>query len=62
MPNCKNDFETKYIDTEPRPKGLGYCAHAEKINTIKKGKDRNNWIVIETKNNIKRWSKINGSI
>jgi len=29
---------------------------------MKKGKDGNNWIVIETKNNIKRWSKINGSI
>ena len=62
MPNCKNDVKTKYIGTEPSPKGLGYCAHAEKINTIKKGKDGNNWIIVETKNNIKRWNKINGSI
>lgn len=33
MPKCKNDNKRTYKGTEPSPKGLGYCAHAEKINT-----------------------------
>jgi hypothetical protein len=41
MHRCKNDSSKYYTGTEPQPspKGFGYCAHAEKINTIKKGKD-----------------------
>ena len=42
---CKNDKTKKYNGNEPSPKGLGYCAHAEKNGTIKKGKDGNKWIV-----------------
>jgi hypothetical protein len=55
MPSCKNDPSKKYIGTEPSPKGLGFCAHAEKLNTIKKGKDNQMWIVAEDKNKTKRW-------
>ena len=59
MPECKNDKKRKYKGTEPSPKGLGYCAHAEKLGRKKKGKDKNMWIVIETKNGVKRWVKFN---
>jgi len=52
---CINDKKTIYIGTEPSPKGFGYCAHAEKINTIKKGKDGNIWIVKKNNSGIKRW-------
>ena len=31
------------------PKGLGYCAHAEKLGRKMKGKDGNKWIIIENK-------------
>ena len=57
MPPCKNDSTRNYKGTEPSPKGLGYCAHAEKMGVIKKGKDKNLWIVSKTKNKIKRWVK-----
>ena len=57
MPKCKNDITRNYIGNEPSPKGLGYCAHVEKLNSKKKGKDGNMWIVTETKNKTKRWSK-----
>ena len=30
MPNCKNDSKRSYTGEEPSPKGLGFCAHAEK--------------------------------
>ena len=45
MPKCKNDPTKSYKGNEPSPKGLGLCAHAEKEGVIKKGKDKNNWIV-----------------
>jgi hypothetical protein len=45
MPKCINDVNKSYTGDEPSPKGLGYCAHAEKIGTIKKGKDGNMWII-----------------
>lgn len=57
MPNCKNDPNANYKGNEPSPKGLGYCAHGEKIGTIKKGNDGNKWIITETQTNIKRWIK-----
>lgn len=41
MPNCKNDLSKVYKGTEPSPKGKGYCAHAEKVNTRRIGKDGN---------------------
>ena len=59
MPKCKNDPTRNYKGNEPSPKGLGYCAHAEKLNKKKKGKDGNMWIVSETKKGIRRWIKEN---
>jgi hypothetical protein len=45
MPYCKNDKLRTYVGDEPSPKGLGYCAHVEKENTIMKGLDGNIWII-----------------
>ena len=61
MPNCKNDNKRKYKGTKTKKKGVGYCAHAEKLGTKMKGKDKNTWIVVETKNGVKRWVKYNSS-
>ncbi|MAF35769.1 hypothetical protein CL622_01480 [archaeon] len=58
MPICKNDKKHTYKGTEPSPKGLGYCAHAEKVKTKRTGKDSNEWIVKKIKNGSKRWVKI----
>ena len=58
MPQCKNDPKKTYKGTEPSPKGLGYCAHSEKLDKIKKGKDGNKWIVSQTKSGVKRWIKV----
>ena len=41
MPKCKNDKNRTYKGTEPSPKGLGICAHAEKIGLKLKGNDDN---------------------
>ena len=57
MPKCINDETKNYKGTEPSPKGLGYAASALDVDTIKRGKDNNNWIVKETKTG-KRWYKI----
>ena len=38
MPKCKNDPKKSYKGTEPSPKGLGYCTHAEKVGTKRKVK------------------------
>jgi len=59
---CINDKSRTYKGTEPSPKGLGYCAHAEKIDSKKKGKDGNIWIVSITKNKIKRWIKLKNNL
>ena len=61
MPKCKNDPTRTYKGDEPSPKGLGYCAHTEKLNSIKKGKDGNKWVVSKNKNGTKRWIKVNTS-
>ena len=45
MPTCKNDPKKSYKGDEPSPKGFGYCAHAEKIGVMKRGKDGKVWIV-----------------
>ena len=58
MPKCKNDPKRTYKGTEPSPKGLGHCAHSEKVGKKMKGKDGNQWIITETKKGVKRWSKI----
>ena len=52
---CKNDPKKFYKGDEPSPKGLGYCAHAESIGKVRKGKDGNNWKVETTSKGIKRW-------
>ena len=57
MPKCKNDPKRTYKGTEPSPKGLGYCAHSEKVGKKRKGKDGNQWIVKQVKTS-KRWMKI----
>ncbi len=57
MPPCKNDPKSSYKGDEPSPKGLGYCAHSEKVGTIKKGKDGHSWIIQETSKKVRRWVK-----
>ena len=52
---CLNDPSKEYTGTEPSPKGLGYCAHAEKIGSIRVGNDGNVWKVIETSKKTKMW-------
>jgi len=59
MPKCKNDPTSSYVGLEPSPKGFGYCAHAELIGTIRKGKDNEWWIVSSSQNGTKRWVKYN---
>lgn len=61
MPFCKNDPNKTYKGDEPSPKGLGYCAHSEKIGKIRIGKDKNKWIIILTSKGIKRWIKYNST-
>jgi hypothetical protein len=60
MPSCKNDSKRKYKGSEPSPKGLGYCAHAEHVGAVKKGTDGNKWIVSKVSNGSRRWKKKNG--
>ena len=57
MPLCKNDPKKSYKGDEPSPKGLGYCAHAEKLGVSKKGKDGNIWKIEATSKGVKRWKK-----
>lgn len=54
MYKCKNNKNKTYTGKEPSPKGLGYCPDNIKVNTVKKGKDGNEWIVIK-RGNIKKW-------
>jgi len=61
MPKCKNDPSRNYKGDEPSPKGLGHCAHAEKLGTEMKGKDGNMWKVTETKTGSKRWNKFSNN-
>ena len=58
MPKCINDPKKSYKGTEPSPKGLGYCAHSEKVGTKKKGKDGNEWIIKKVSSGSKRWMKL----
>lgn len=39
------------------PKGRGFCAHDEKVGTIKNGLDGNKWIVTKTSTGAHRWTK-----
>ena len=59
MPKCKNNSYNKYYKgTEPSPKGFGYCGSGERVGNKKKGTDGNMWVIIKTKNGIRRWQKI----
>jgi hypothetical protein len=62
MPKCKNDQSRSYKGTEPSPKGLGFCAHAEKEDKKMKGNDGNQWIIKKVKNGSKRWIKFTSKI
>lgn len=57
MPKCRNDEAKYYKGTEPSPKGNGWCAHAERIGTRKRGRDGNMW-TIKKVNKSKRWVKV----
>lgn len=54
---CKNDPKRKYKGTEPSPKGLGWCAHAEKEGKVRKGADGNKWVIKRNKNGNLKWVK-----
>jgi len=43
-----------YNGSEPSPKGLGYCAHAEKLYNVMEGLDENEWYVSKVGDS-KRW-------
>lgn len=61
MPLCKNG-KGLYKGTEPSPKGRGYCARHEKINTKKRGRDKKMWVVRSVKlssgKRSRRWFKV----
>lgn len=56
MPVCKNDNTKVYVGNEPSPKGLGYCAHAEKLYEVMIGLDNNYWYVSSQP---RRWKLLN---
>ena len=57
---CRNDPKGRYRGDEPSPKGYGWCARAEKLGTVRKGRDRNDWKVIKTSATAtsRRWSRV----
>lgn len=60
MPPCKNDQKRTYAGTEPSPKGLGICAHAESAGKVSRGKDGRLWQVALDKNGTKSWKPLKG--
>lgn len=58
MPICLNDKTKTYKGTEPSPKGLGYCAHSEKLGTKKVGLEGKWWWIVKSINDIKKWVKL----
>ncbi len=55
MPPCKNDPARRFRGDEPSPKGLGWCAHAERTGSERRGKDGAPWHVATTALGVKRW-------
>ena len=47
-------LKKKYKGTEPNPKGFGYCGSAEKVNSMRRGRDGKVWTVKKNKT-IKKW-------
>jgi hypothetical protein len=54
---CKNDPSATFSGDEPSPKGLGYCAHAERLGAARKGRDGGAWIVAADKNGRLAWRR-----
>lgn len=54
---CINDPAFSYTGKEYSPLGLGYCASAEQVGTMMKGKDSTMWMV-GMKNGVKVWNRI----
>lgn len=52
---CLNDPTKTYQGTEPSPKGLGVCAHAERAGSVRTGRDGREWIVSLDKNKRRSW-------
>ena len=58
MPKCLNADNKYYLGTEKSPKGLGYHASSELLNSEKIGLDNHVWHVVEFgPKKIKRWKK-----
>ena len=57
MPTCLNDSKRHFSGNEPSPKGLGFCAHAEKEGTIRMGRNQKEWIVKADKHGVMSWKK-----
>ena len=55
MPPCANDPARTYAGTEPSPKGLGLCAHAEDEGAVREGRDGLPWIVRKNKRGSLSW-------
>lgn len=55
MPRCVNDAKANYKGDEPSPKGLGFCAHAEKVGAVREGRDKGVWVVQKAANGVRRW-------
>ena len=55
MPPCSNDPTRTYAGTEPSPKGLGHCAHAEDEGAIRQGRDGQAWVVRKNKRGSLSW-------
>ena len=58
MPLCKNSSYGYYTGKEPSPKGLGYCAHSERVGSLRRGNDGDMWIVQQDKNHRLSWKKV----
>ena len=54
--NNKNNIKIQTKKDRPSP---SESATKFKVGTKKKGNDGNMWIIVENKNGVKRWSKIN---
>lgn len=62
MPPCKNDPARTFKGDEPSPKGLGYCAHAEKAGAKRAGRDGRRYEVRLDKNGKKSWKAVKGLV
>lgn len=46
-----------YRGDEPSPKGLGYCASATVVGTVRNGKDKKSWTVVMDASGRKSWRR-----